>query len=148
MIGLCDAIPPAAWHFMWAPLMRIPCARNGSWILFPSCRTVPALGVMLCNLFLPPLLSWLGLLLRMPRCLWFHVCLLLGSSVALCLLSRCRLRVAGRSPLLFRPASRAEAEARLGQGVVPDSGFFHMFHSIFVMNSAKVISYMAIHARQ
>jgi hypothetical protein len=53
-------------------------------------RLLPA--VTLCALCLPPLFSWLGLLLRMPRCQWIQLCSLLGSCVFLCLLSRCRLR--------------------------------------------------------
>jgi hypothetical protein len=46
---------------------------------------------MLSAPFLPPLLSWLELLLPMRLCLRARVCSLRGSCVALCLLSRCRL---------------------------------------------------------
>jgi hypothetical protein len=43
----------------------------------------PAPAVTLCALFLPPLVSWLRLLLRMPRCQWVRLCSLLGSCVVL-----------------------------------------------------------------
>jgi hypothetical protein len=70
---------------------RVACP--GSWILSPSCRAVPALGVMLCAPFLPPSFPCLGRLLRTTLCPWVRVCSLLGSCVALCVLLRCRLRL-------------------------------------------------------
>jgi hypothetical protein len=61
------------------------------WLLSPSCRAVPAPGVMLCAPLLPPLFSWLEILWRTSLCLRAHVCSLLGPCVAICLLLRCRL---------------------------------------------------------
>jgi hypothetical protein len=83
------------WRFMWTPLMKIRFARiacPGCWILSPSCRAVPAPGVMLCAHLLLPLFSGLGLLWRTTWCLQVRGCSLLGSCVALFLLSRRRLR--------------------------------------------------------
>jgi hypothetical protein len=55
-----------------------------SWILSPSCRAVPAPGVMLSAPLLLPFFSWLGLLWQMTQCLRIPVCALLGLCVSCC----------------------------------------------------------------
>jgi hypothetical protein len=107
------------WRFMWTPLTRIPFARSacpGSGILSTSCRAVPAPGLMLCGPLLPPLFSWLELLLRATVCQRARVCSLRDSCFDLCLLSRCRLRLVllGVSSLRSAPLGVLRAKARWG----------------------------------
>jgi hypothetical protein len=54
------------------------------------------------------------------------MCSLLGSCVALCLLSRCRLHpvLLGVAPSRSVPTQGAAVKALIGQGVVPDLVFF------------------------
>jgi hypothetical protein len=96
------------WRFMWTPLMRARFAHTaclGSWILSSTCRAVAAPDVRLCAQLLAPLISWWAPSghMRTP-CPRAHVCSLLDSCVALCLLSRCRLHPLCLSVALSRSA--------------------------------------------
>jgi hypothetical protein len=65
--------------------------------------------------------------MRVPLCQVVRLCSLLGLCVALCQLSRYRLRVTGRCPLPFRLAWDAKAEAPPGWGRVLDLVMFSFF---------------------
>jgi hypothetical protein len=127
-VGARSLASACVWHFMWTHLMRARYARTaclGSWILSPTCRAVPTPDVRLCAQFLPPLISWWAPSGHMrtpyPRA---HVCSLLDSCLALCLLSRCRLHpfcpsvALSRSVLLGVPRLKPP---RVGRG--PRLGF-------------------------
>jgi hypothetical protein len=74
-------------------------------------------GVLLYAPLLPPLFSWLELLWRTTLCLRARVCLLRGSCVALCLLSRCRLCLVllGVAPFRFAPLGVLRPKPRWGR---------------------------------
>jgi hypothetical protein len=109
-------VDACVWRCMWTPLMQTRFSRTacpGSWMLSPSCRAVPAPGVIQCAPLLPPLIFWLTLLWRTTLCLRARVCSLLGSCVALCPLLRCPLCLVllGVAPFRSAPPRGAEAEA-------------------------------------
>jgi hypothetical protein len=107
------------WRFMWAPLMQTrfsSTACPGSWIFSPSCRNVPAPGVMLFSVIAAFLLlvgpSVADNVVPAGSCV-FASGLVRRPLFALALPPVSR--VAGRCALPFRTARGAEAEARWGR---------------------------------